>query len=354
MVKSWRLSMERVYLALRSYRAPRRRQTHACYCTVLFYGPFQDAMWWHRRPCFATLLFKQRNADAGKRGVQACRAFRQDRHEGTLYSISPDLPKVGQFHLPVLTAMHALSGCDTTSALRRLGKRTAYSALVKNADALQGLTKFEDKDTFLESSQTFALLLHGEKGQACQFVKWATGTLHSCHDHWQSCIIVATNWGCLWTTCLTCTLSGYCMVPESYFQAEIGKPNWSRMASVRFNETSMVPTLYKNESAQAEVRDITHLYCTDKSCQGQKCPCAQAGLPCIDICTCEMDCDNPNKRREVSESATEEDRDDDNMAWIVSSEISGVSNEYCWTRYLNRISVSDIRTKMENFTKRTG
>jgi len=49
--------------------------------------------------------------------------------------------------------------CDTTSALHRLGKCT------KNADALQGLTKFEDNDTFLESSQTFTLLLHGKKAK---------------------------------------------------------------------------------------------------------------------------------------------------------------------------------------------
>ena len=33
--------------------------------------------------------------------------------------------------------MHALSGGDTTSAVYKLGKRTAYSVLSKNAEALQ-------------------------------------------------------------------------------------------------------------------------------------------------------------------------------------------------------------------------
>ena len=75
--------------------------------------------------------------------------------------------KLGNSICHYLPAMHALSGCDTTTALHRLGKRTAYSALAKNADALHGLTKFEDKDTFLESSQTFALLLHGKKFKHC-------------------------------------------------------------------------------------------------------------------------------------------------------------------------------------------
>jgi len=84
---------------------------------------------------------------------------------------------------------------------------------------------------------------------------------------------------------------------ESYFRAGFDKNKWPWLASVRFN--GLLPTLYKNESAPVEVRDITHLYCTDNSCQGQKCQCVQAGLPCIDICTHEMDCDNPNKKTEV-------------------------------------------------------
>jgi len=54
----------------------------------------------------------------------------------------------------------------------------------------------------------------------------------------------------------------------------------------------LCPTMNKNESAPAEVRDITHLYCTDKSCRGQKCHCVIAGLQCIDICTCGGQCEN--------------------------------------------------------------
>ena len=35
----------------------------------------------------------------------------------------------------------------------------------QNNTALHGLTQFEDKDTFLKSSQTFALLLFGKKAK---------------------------------------------------------------------------------------------------------------------------------------------------------------------------------------------
>ena len=54
----------------------------------------------------------------------------------------------------------------------------------------------------------------------------------------------------------------------------------------------------KLTSAPAEVSDITHLYCSDKTCTGQKCPCVVAGLSCIDICSCAGECQNPNKPAE--------------------------------------------------------
>jgi len=62
-------------------------------------------------------------------------------------------------------------------------------------------------------------------------------------------------------------------------------------------KNELCPTMYKNESAPAEVRDIMHLYCSDKSCRGQKCQCVIAGHECIDICTCGGQCEN---QRETS------------------------------------------------------
>jgi len=44
--------------------------------------------------------------------------------------------------------------------------------------------------------------------------------------------------------------------------------------------------------APVEVRDLTHLYCTDKDCLNErKCSCLLAGLGCIDACSC-TDCEN--------------------------------------------------------------
>ena len=43
-----------------------------------------------------------------------------------------------------LPAAHALTGCDTTCSLNRIGKKTAYSKLVNNADILSQLKTFHE------------------------------------------------------------------------------------------------------------------------------------------------------------------------------------------------------------------
>ena len=53
-----------------------------------------------------------------------------------------------------------LAGRVMMNALYRLGKRTTYSALTKNADALQGLEAFQDVHTFLDTARRFVLLMH--------------------------------------------------------------------------------------------------------------------------------------------------------------------------------------------------
>jgi len=71
--------------------------------------------------------------------------------------------KLGKAVCKCLPATHALSGCDTTSALYKLGKRTAFSVLTKNVEALQKLETFQDVLTFLDTARRFVLLMHGKK-----------------------------------------------------------------------------------------------------------------------------------------------------------------------------------------------
>jgi len=70
--------------------------------------------------------------------------------------------KIGQKVCACLPAMHALTGCDSTIALFRIGKRTAYSTLVKNTDNVSGLETFHTSSGYLQSPRAYALLLYGK------------------------------------------------------------------------------------------------------------------------------------------------------------------------------------------------
>jgi len=56
--------------------------------------------------------------------------------------------------------------------------------------------------------------------------------------------------------------------------------------------------MFTQASAPVEVRDLTHLNCTNKDClSARNCPCLFAGLECIDACFCTY-CGNQNNKPE--------------------------------------------------------
>ena len=63
-----------------------------------------------------------------------------------------------------LPAANALTGCDTTCSINRIGKKTAYSKQLKKVDTLSNLKSFHEDD--LEDSvavaRSYALLLYGK------------------------------------------------------------------------------------------------------------------------------------------------------------------------------------------------
>ncbi|KAG1714217.1 DNA-directed RNA polymerase III subunit RPC2 [Nymphon striatum] len=64
-----------------------------------------------------------------------------------------------------LPAVHAITGCDTTCSFNRIGKQTAYSTLIKNAQTLSDMKRFHeaDMDTCISLARKFVLLMYGTK-----------------------------------------------------------------------------------------------------------------------------------------------------------------------------------------------
>ena len=66
--------------------------------------------------------------------------------------------------------------------------------------------------------------------------------------------------------------------------------------------TGLHQVLFTQESAPAEIRDITHLYRTDGNCaESTKCACMSAGLFCIDICDCDSCLNVPFEKETLTE-----------------------------------------------------
>ena len=205
-----------------------------------------------------------------------------------------------------LPAIHAITGCDTTCSFNRIGKRTAYSTLIKNAQALSDMKGFHeaDIDTCVSLSRKFVLLMYGKKGKDLDSLNdlrfhLATTTdkpasmLPPTEDAFKQHILRAKYQTKIW--CDSHVANPPLISPVGH--------GWSACEG-----GGITQTMYTQDSAPAEVRDLTHLYCTDKNCEnGRMCPCVLAGLECIDICSC-TDCNNhSNVVQQENENATEID-----------------------------------------------
>ena len=74
------------------------------------------------------------------------------------------------------------------------------------------------------------------------------------------------------------------------------------------DDGGITQTMFTQAPAPVEVRDLTHLYCTDKDClSARMCPCLLAGLECIGACSC-TGCGNQNNKPE-GDDGTEMDTD---------------------------------------------
>ena len=194
-----------------------------------------------------------------------------------------------------LPACHALTGCDTTSSLFRIGKTTAFNKLEKHIDELQGLKSFCLKDCVpeaLEGARQYALTLYGQKkktkGEPCTSLDELRCVLASTTDmpvshlpptedafeqHVQRAMYQTGIWR-------------HSHVPKPVLWDPVGK-GWMLKG-----DASLQPIMFIKEPAPKAVRDLTHLYCNDKDCsQSRRCQCMSVGLRCTEYCAC-IDCPN--------------------------------------------------------------
>jgi len=164
-----------------------------------------------------------------------------------------------------LPAAHALTGCDTTSSLNRIGKKSAYSKLVKYADSLTKLSSFHDNDLdgSVAAARKFVLLLYARKKgkdiNTLHELRYVLATttdktaamLPPTKDSFKQHVLCAKYQTRLW--CQSYTASQEVVEPVGH--------GWSAC------DGGIVPIMFVQAPAPIEVRDLTHLYCIDKDCQ---------------------------------------------------------------------------------------
>ena len=107
------------------------------------------------------------------KGSLAPEVYMHSGHVGKIITRERFIPvhtiaeKLGERFCLFLPALHSLTGCDTTSAIYKIGKRTAYKTLQKNEEKLEALSTFGEMsiEEAVEIVRTLLLLMYGKKGE---------------------------------------------------------------------------------------------------------------------------------------------------------------------------------------------
>lgn len=213
--------------------------------------------------------------------------------------------KLGRELCQNLPAAHALTGCDTTSSLFKIGKRSAFSKLASQVrECPEILTTFgmtDNVEADVVSARRYILNVYGNKDISCTTLdqlryRYASVTDKAAsefpptEDAFKQHVLRARYQTSVW-------LQSHVPVPD------LISPDGNGWVT---KDGKLVPVMFLKDAAPVEVRDLTHLYCTDTDCAVQrKCHCLQNGLPCIEFCSCHaIDCGN-------SSYTVQADSDDD-------------------------------------------
>ena len=190
-----------------------------------------------------------------------------------------------------LPSMHALTGCDSTCALFRIGKRTAFTKLSQNIVQLGQLSQFGlslSASACQQLARLFLLSLYGQKGNECSDLDELRYTLALTTDKEASTLPPTED-------AFKQHVLRAMLQTRVWCQSDIPKPNIPGIVGHGWHldeNGCLKPTMHEQECAPIEVRDVTHLFCRDRSCTtSRNYPCLLAGLACIEHCSC-TNCSN--------------------------------------------------------------
>ena len=201
--------------------------------------------------------------------------------------------KIGKDLCLNLPAAHAITGSDTTSSFFQIGKRTAYSKLAEAVKSEPNVLKtFGHSDNITEevsSAQTYILKLYSNKKTQCTNLDKLRYTLASTTDRSVAKLPPTEDTFIQHVKRARYQVSIWC-------QSHVQKPIlWNPVGNGwKASDNGLVPVMHTKPIAPVQVRDLTHMYCTDSGCrENRNCQCRQSGLQCTEMCLCHCDdCQN--------------------------------------------------------------
>ena len=242
--------------------------------------------------------------------------FRSDANkqskEHKVYNINLLKEALGDDVCNELLFIHAYSGCDSTSRIFGIGKKSAFQKLVKSDPVMKScacafIVQNKSQEDISELGKDLMVDLFGGKSK---------DTLSSLR-----CINFTKK-----VTIAKAFVTPERLPPTSsatrfhslrvYYQIMV----WMDMAN-DMNPTDwgwkeesrqLIPVMTEKNAAPDELLKVIHCNCS-AGCKSSRCTCRRYGLPCTAACgPCQTEnCDNPNNTQDID---NEEDDDTENLA----------------------------------------
>jgi len=208
----------------------------------------------------------------------------------------------------LLPAVHALTGCDTTSSFFGIGKKSVYKLLLSKPEQFLSLTSLSagDQESAIDGGRKFVASLYDPKGKFkdshCDLnklrVKLATARsvnlvrLPPCEASFTQHIIRAMLQTNVW------------------MNSHIAKPVIRSPLGFGWEEcrNTLLPVLFEGPMSSDFLQDLV-CTCKGKTSCSTNCVCNQQHLACTPICACEGS--DRCKNSLTQEAISDEDDDDD-------------------------------------------
>jgi hypothetical protein len=242
--------------------------------------------------------------------------FRSDKKskEQRVYNVNTLKECLGQRLCSQLLFIHAFTGCDTTSTVFGMGKKTFFQKAAEGDKELESCAL-----AFTEPGQTSdAIEQHGNQSMVVLFSGKRSDSLASLrHSVLKKKVVSASSFVAPARLPPTASSTKFHSL-RVYYQIMVWLGLDNNLDATdwgwKIEDHQFVPVMTAKNAAPDNLLQIVHCNCTT-ACTTQRCTCRRYGLPCTSVCgRCQLEsCENPNNLLPLDQDDTEVSNDDDYM-----------------------------------------